>query len=175
VTEEQKAACEKLAIADMRIVSDALVFSPTPPAVVGHSCFIRGFQAAQTPEMLMLNPLVKGLVEALISNLDGLEYYANRPLLCSVAIDQLGITKEALAPFKRGGEVTETNCSWIYVNRFNDKIMLVTRNPCGCCPNDYLLEWGKLYSQKGSTTFKASELGVYLDSSGYDFIDVVQL
>jgi len=91
MTEEQKAACEKLAIADMRTVSDALVFSPTPPAVVGHSCFIRGFQAAQTPETLMLNPLVEELVEigrAMLVN-QGTEMYMWKNDLL-----------EALAPFK---------------------------------------------------------------------------
>ena len=71
--------------------------------------------------------------------------------------------------------MNEYNCSWIYINRFDCRIMLVTRNPCGCCPNDYLLEWGKGYNQKASSQFCASELGVYLNSRGYDYLDVVQL
>ena len=55
MTKEQTEACEKLGqhhLGSWEKDNDYPVFK-------------EGFQAAQTPEMLLLNPIVKGLVEAL--------------------------------------------------------------------------------------------------------------
>ena len=60
--------------------------------------FKEGFQAAQTPEMLMLNPLVKGLVEALHKS-ECESHYHHEGFSCS---NYPCFIYEALAPFKEG-------------------------------------------------------------------------
>lgn len=60
MTEEQKAACDRVFNRQYNWYEIDQI----------HETFVDGFQAAQTPEMLMLNPLVKGLVEAAKKSFD---------------------------------------------------------------------------------------------------------
>lgn len=57
MTKEQTEACEKLAY--------EIYKGDGGHTILNSRCFKDGFKAAQNPEMLMLNPLVKGLVGAL--------------------------------------------------------------------------------------------------------------
>ncbi len=82
MTEEQIKACEKL--------NKGSGFPAKP-------YFLQGFQAAQDPEMLMLNPLVKGLVEAL-------EIIINKTTVNDTSANHnyKKYAMEALAQFKEG-------------------------------------------------------------------------
>lgn len=88
MTKEQIEACEKLANTYTKKWSGGPMTDAEQWALGG--AYKTGFQAAQAPEMLMLNPLVNGLVESLelisrCSTRDGCQRYA----------------KEALAPFQK--------------------------------------------------------------------------
>lgn len=78
MTKEQLEACEKL---KQKLIQTKCVG------------FNDGFQAAQTPEMLILNPIVKGLVEALT--------YYEVGISVKVRLNP-NVAKEALKPFKEG-------------------------------------------------------------------------
>ena len=83
MTKEQAEACEKL-------TDNPKYNGPAKPY------FIAGFQAAQSPEMLMLNPLVKGLVEEIEGWINGYhETFCREECLCAKP-------NKALAPFKEG-------------------------------------------------------------------------
>lgn len=89
MTKEQIEACEKLGqhhLGSWYKDNDYPVFE-------------EGFQAAQSPEILMLNPLVKGLVEALFwygENAASINQMKFDPFDCGAK------AAKALAPFKEG-------------------------------------------------------------------------
>lgn len=92
MTKEQKEACEALALKIYAYDWHSGVDQNSGPRYG----FESGFEAAQTPEMLMLNPLVRGLVEALSFHKAGQAYYRVGDEAKTVA----DLTEKVLAPFK---------------------------------------------------------------------------
>ena len=90
MTKEQQEACEKLAKSANKVWYD---FQHKRIGTSYYCGFTDGFQAAQTPEMLMLNPLVKGLVEALEGCIHP-RYYTV----------ESNIAEKALAPFGKSND-----------------------------------------------------------------------
>ena len=120
ITKEQQEACEASAENDWLNPECEIDWR----GIIGHdftAAYRLGFQAAQSPEMLMLNPLVKGLVKAAyqVSDNQFLQYGHG----CNGAVSDLthqykmGVTDghrlaktwidKALAPFK---EVDHDEC-----------------------------------------------------------------
>ena len=108
MTKEQTEACEKLAeeycgpaVREFRDL-DGVPSYAASPVYNENKAYQQGFQAAQTPEMLMLNPLVKGLVKALekITTYKSSEYVHRSSMDDMYAIRETA--NKALAPFKEG-------------------------------------------------------------------------
>jgi len=99
MNKEQTEACEALAkIHDVNFVLNKNFKSLTASA--GFS-FKKGFQAAQTPEMLMKNPLVNGLIEALdVSRYHWIEGVQMHDIEADRATHPLSKAQEAIEPFK---------------------------------------------------------------------------
>lgn len=105
MTKEQIEACEKLAAEkiDQEIVDDIDNLFKV--------IFTEGFQSAQSPEMLILNPIVKGLVEALemakfctnsfIEKVPSSDYVTQD--LMKIEVDRYA---KALAPFTKESNAT---------------------------------------------------------------------
>ena len=118
MTKEQQEACEALAekycgSATRKFVDmNDIPSYAASPVYNENKAYQAGFQAAQTPEMLMLNPLVKGLVEALreyepdnkweqfISGGNIFGYQEGDFIWAFDTENPNGLTKQALAPFK---------------------------------------------------------------------------
>lgn len=98
MTDEQKAACEKLEKIKTQEVHDKFTdkeYEQNTRISWFQIGLKTGFQAAQTPEMLMLNPLVEDLI--------------SRLKISTMYLDEMGNwgdtiigNNEALAPFKEG-------------------------------------------------------------------------
>ena len=64
-----------------------------------------------------------------------------------------------------------SNFTYFYVHRLSAAVLLIEKNPCGCCPADYLFERSNRFNDRWTSSMTASELGRYLDTRGYDYLD----